>query len=465
MSFQQFLLILAARWKVAVATLLTVVAITVAVSYILPPQYTATASVVIDVKSPDPVAGVMLPAIIMPSYMATQVDIINSERVAQTVVKMLKMDENPAAREQWFEATEGKGRVDLWLAEALQKKLDVKPSRESNVIAIAYSAIDPDFAATVANAFAQAYMNTTLALKVEPARQYATWFDSQNKELRENLENAQTKLSAYQQQHGIVATDERLDNETAKLNELSSQLTLVLAQTADAQSKQRSGAASDTLPDVFQNSLIQSLKVDIARQEGKLQELSGNLGRNHPQYKQMEAEIAALKQRLEAETRHIAKGFSTSGNVSKDKESVLRAALDAQKKKVLQLKRERDEVAVLMKDVEAAQKAYDAVSQRLTQTRLESQSNQTNVSMLTAASPPIKPSSPLILLNTLIALFLGTMLGLCAAVLRELSDRRIRSLDDLVALMAVPVLADIGKTRLRRRPVARRSLSPLLSSK
>lgn len=465
MSFQQFLLILAARWKIALGTLLAVVAITLAVSYVLPPQYTASASVVLDVKSPDPVAGVMLPAIVMPSYMATQVDIINSERVAQTVVKMLRMDENPAAREQWLEATEGKGRVDLWLAEALQKKLDVKPSRESNVITIAYSAVDPDFAATLANAFAHAYMNTTLALKVEPARQYAEWFGSQNKELRENLEKAQTKLSQYQQEHGIVASDERLDAETAKLNDLSSQLTVVLTQSADAQSKQRSGAASDTLPDVFQNTLIQSLKVDIARQEGKLQELSGNLGRNHPQYKQMEAEIAALKQRLEIETKHIAKGFTTSGTVSKDKEAVLRAALEAQKKRVLQLKRERDEVAVMTRDVEAAQKAYEAVAQRLTQSRLESQSNQTNVSILTAASPPNKPSSPLILLNTLIAIFLGTILGLCAAVARELSDRRVRSIDDLVTLLPVPVLADIGKARRPRRLPFRGSPSPVLSSK
>ena len=135
-----------------------------------------------------------------------------------------------------------------------------------------------------------------------------------------------------------------LDTETAKLNELSTQLTVVLAQSADAQSKQRSGAASDTLPEVVQNSLIQSLKVDIARQEAKLQELAGNLGRNHPQYKQMEAELASLKQKLEAETKHLTRGLSTSGTVSKDKETVIRAALEAQKKRVLQLKRERDEV-------------------------------------------------------------------------------------------------------------------------
>jgi chain length determinant protein EpsF len=341
----------------------------------------------------------------------------------------------------------------------------VKPSRESNVITINYKATDPQFAAAVANGFARAYMNTTIELKVQPAQQYADWFGTQGKELRENLEQAQAKLSAYQQEHGIVASDERLDNETARLNELSTQLTVVLAQTADAQSKQRSGAASDTLPDVTQNSLIMNLKVEIARQEAKLQELSGNLGRNHPQYRQAEAELASLKQRLEAETKHIASGFSTSGSVSKDKEAVIRAALEAQKRKVLQLKRERDEVAVLTRDVEAAQKAYEAVTQRLTQTRLESQANQTNVSVLTPAVAPIEASSPKILLNGLVALFLGTLLGIGTAFLIELADRRVRSLEDLAALMSVPVLANIGKARQPRRRFFRRGVSPAFSSR
>ena len=75
----------------------------------------------------------------------------------------------------------------------------------------------PEFAAAVANAFAHAYMSTTIELKVEPARQYADWFGTQGKELRDRLEKAQAKLSAYQQEHGIVASDERVgyrDGET-----------------------------------------------------------------------------------------------------------------------------------------------------------------------------------------------------------------------------------------------------------
>ena len=136
MTLQQFLLILWARRKVVLLTFFTTVLTTLAVSLLLPKQYTADTSVVIDVKSPDPIAGMVLPGMMAPGYMATQVNIINSDRVAQRVVKLLRMEENPTVREQWLEETEGRGQMSAWLGNLLQKKLDVKPSRESNVINI-----------------------------------------------------------------------------------------------------------------------------------------------------------------------------------------------------------------------------------------------------------------------------------------------------------------------------------------
>ena len=57
-----------------------------------------------------------MPGLATPGYMATQVDIINSDRVAQRVVKLLRMDESPAIREQWMEATDGEGELTFgWL--------------------------------------------------------------------------------------------------------------------------------------------------------------------------------------------------------------------------------------------------------------------------------------------------------------------------------------------------------------
>ena len=121
MTLQQFLLILRARWLVALLTLLVTVVVTVVVSLIIPKEYTASAAVVVDVKSPDPVSGMVLQGMMAPGYMATQIDIINSERVAQRVVKLLRMEESAAIRAQWQQETDGKGQLATWLADLLQK--------------------------------------------------------------------------------------------------------------------------------------------------------------------------------------------------------------------------------------------------------------------------------------------------------------------------------------------------------
>src|SRR5256885_1953284 len=449
MNLHQFLTVLRARFGLIVLILLGTVAAIVAASLVLPKKYTATAAVMVDVKSPDPITGTIIHAMVMPGYMATQRDIISSDRVAQKAVRLLKLDEAPSRKEQWLQSTQGRGTLVAWLADGLQKKLDVKPSRESNVIDVLYSASDPAFAAAVANAFAQAYIDASIELRVEPARQYARWFGEQDQGLRENVLKAQARLSEYQQNYGILASDERLDSETAKLNDLSAQLTVVQGQTAEARSKQRSGSAANTLPEVVQNPLIHTLKADIARQEAKLQEVAGNLGKNHPQYQRMESELASLKQRLEAETRLIMSGFSTASAVSKDKEADLMADIAAQKKKVLAMKQARDELAALQRDVDLAQKAYEGVSQRLTQSRLESEFTQSNVSVLTLASEPVEPSFPNLLLNTVAAILLGTLCGIGAALGLEILDRRIRSAQDVLEMLQLPMLGVIPR---RKRP-------------
>ncbi|EXI69015.1 MAG: tyrosine kinase [Candidatus Accumulibacter adjunctus] len=464
MTLQQLLLILWARRKPALAILALAVLATLVVSLLLPKQYKASTAVVVDVKSPDPIAGMVLPGLMAPGYMATQVDIVTSDRTAQRVVKLLRMDESTPIREQWLEATEGRGEITHWLAELLQKKLDVKPSRESNVINIGFTGQEPAFTAAVANAFAQAYIDTTIELRVEPARQYATWFDSQVKAQRERLEAAQKALSDFQQESGIIATDERLDYEMQKYNELSSQLTQAEAQGADSSSKQKLGS-SDTLPEVMTNPLINQLKADVARLESRLKELSGNLGENHPQYQRTLAEVNELKARLKSETQKVTSSIGTAGRVSQAKEVELQAAIEAQRKKVLDLKKQRDEISVLVREVESAQRGFDAIGQRMTQSTLEAQSLQTNVSVLTPAFQPLSPSGPRVFLNVIVAFMVGTVLAVAVALGVELAQPRVRSAGDLAIAMSVPVLSVLdsatvspaeGKWRLWRRPRIRR---------
>ena len=384
-----------------------------------------------------------------PGYMTTQAQIIGSDRVAQRVVKLLRLDQNPTVQQQWRDETGGQGSLEVWLGGLLKKALQVLPSRDSNIISVSYTVTDTGFAAAIANAFAQVYIDTNIELRVDPARQYSRWFGDQGKSMRENLENAQSRLSEFQQQKGIVAKDERVDVETAKLNDLSAQLTVVQAQTSDFESKQKSGEA--TLPDVMGNPLVAALTSDIARLETKLQEGAGILGKNHPSYQRMETELAGLKKQLEIETQRVTKSFASSTAVGRNRESELRAAIAAQKKKLLELRNERDQLAVLQRDVDAAQSAWDTVSKRYTQTSLESQVTQTNVSVLSPAVQPLEHSSPNIPKYMLISLFLGILLAGGAAFGLELLDRRIRSVDDLTQMLEVPVLAVIRRPRPKRQ--------------
>ena len=443
MTLQQFLLILRARYLVALLVFLITVAATVAVSLILPKEYTANAAVVVDVKSPDPVSGMMLAGMIAPGYMATQIDIINSDRVAQRVVKLLRMDESAAVRAQWQEATQGKGQLINWLSDLLQRRLEVKPARESNVINISYSGADPDFAAAVSNAFAQAYLDVNLDLKLAPARQYAAFFEEQTKQMRDKLEKAQQSLSTYQQKNGIVSADERLDFETAKLNETSSQLTGIQGQTTDSQSK-RGNNQADTVAEVMQSPLINGLKADIARLDARLQESNVNLGKNHPQTQRTEMELATLKSQLDTETRKITSSIETTYQVSKQREQQLQSAVAVQKTRVLTLNKQRDDLNVLRRDIETAQRAFEQVSQRASQTNIESQNGQTNIAVLNAASPPAEPSKPRVLLNVLVSVFLGTLLGVGLALVLELVNRRVRSSEDLAEALDLPVLGAIA---------------------
>ena len=449
MRLSQILAILAARRWIALWVFFLTVLVTTLLSFLLPKTYTASTTVVINAKGADPVTGQMLPAALMPGYMATQFDIIASRNVALKVVDKLQIAQNPTAQAKFQEATDGEGDIRDYYADQFLQGLEVKPSRESSVIEISYRGPDPGFAAALSNAFAEAYIQTSLELKTNPAKQASVFFDNQIKALRTDVEKAQARLSAYQNEHGITSSEGRLDVEMARLAELSSQLVVAQAQTYDSNSRRnqlKRGGASDS-PEILSNSLIQGLKSQLVAAEAKLSEVSQRLGVNHPQYQAAQQEVNNLRQSIQNEIAKTSSSVGQSAQVSQLREGEIKAALDAQKQRVLQLKSEQDEMAVLLREVESAQRIYDNALLRFGQTSLESQSDQTEISVLNPATPPLKHSSPKILINIVLSLFLGGLLAVGVAIAVEMLDRRVRSADDLAQLMTIPVLAALVKPK------------------
>jgi uncharacterized protein involved in exopolysaccharide biosynthesis len=245
------------------------------------------------------------------------------------------------------------------------------------------------------------------------------------------------------QKNGITSADERLDYETTKLNETSSQLTGVQAQTTDSQSKRQSSKA-DTVAEVMQNPLINNLKSDIARLEAKLTETGGNLGKNHPRTLRTESELATVKAQLEQETRKVTSSIETTYQISRQREDQLRAVLNAQKGRVMILNKQRDELNVLRREVESAQRLFDSMSARASQSNIESQTNQTNIAILNPAIAPTSSSKPRVVLNILVSVFLGTLFGVGLALTLELRNRRVRSSEDMSDALDIPLLGHVS---------------------
>lgn len=445
MNVHQFLLILLARKKIILGTLLVTVLLALGWSLAQQKTYTATASVLLNYKGVDPLTGLTMPGQLMPGYMATQMDIIGSKNVALRVVDALGMASSPAVQKQFQDASEGKGTARDWLADLLLKKLQIMPSRESSVVEISFSGADPAFAAAVANAFADEYQRLSVQLKTEPAKNASSYFNEQTKQLRDNLEAAQARLSKYQQEKGIVSLDNnRVDVELSRLNDLSSQL--VVAQTAamEANSRERAAGGAVNSPDVANNALVQNLRVSLASAEAKLADAGSRFGRNHPQYKAASAEVGKLRAELNAAVGTVTKSVGANADVLRQREAELRSELAAQKTRVLELNRTRDELGPLLKDLEGAQRAYDSATQRFSQTRIEAQSEQSDISVLNPAVAPTVPSGPRVMLNTLASILLGTILGVGLALMFELINRPVRSSGDIKDMLGIPVLGTIA---------------------
>lgn len=451
MDLQQYWLALKARRKAFFLVFAFTVAVAVVVSLAVPKRYDAIATVLIDAPDAQTLgAEARLSPRERAGYMFTQIDLIQSGRVAQRVVRELKLAQQPGVRDDWEKETDGIGTIDEWLAGQLLERLKVD-SGAANIITIKYSANDRKFAAAVANGFAKAYLETALAMRTEPTREAATWFEGQLKSLRGEVLQAQSRLTAYQKKTGVVIGD-RADLEYSRLGEISTALSASrnAALEAEARYKQareaaaHAGAAAE-LPEVFANPYIITVKTALQAAEGRLEEQSRELGKNHPAFQRTALEVQTLRERLNGETKKLIASLGNAAAQAKKREQELTGALAQQQDRIVRARDASVEMAVLTRDLESAQRAYETATQRYIVTKVESRARQTNLALLTPAVEPVQPAAPRVGLISGLAVLVGLLLAAGLVYLLEITDRRVRSRADLEQKLAVPSLGNLSK--------------------
>lgn len=448
MNPSSLLLAVRARYKIVLLALGVTILAAIAISLTQPKKYLASVSMVVNYKGVDPVTGVSVPAQLMPGYIATQVDIIKSRSVALKVVDNLNLASAPTAQSQFQNATGGKGTLRDWLADSLLGNLDVVPGRESSVLTINYHGKDPQKVAQMANAFAEAYLDVSVQLKINPVQRASGYITAQIKTLRDQYELAQSRLSKYQKDNNIYSADNRADVETARLNELSSQLVSVQSLSMDTTSRRSQVETnSRNSPDVMNNAMVQNLQNNLSLAEARFADIAQRLAPNHPQYMAAKSEVDKLRSNLQDQIRMSSASVIAAADINNRRESDLRAAVAEQKAKVQALNGSRDEFSLLTNEMENARHAYELATQRLNQISLEGQSKEADIAILTAATQPLSAAGPRLLTTLLLAAIGGVILGLGGALLLELLDQRVRSTSQLAEAFDLPMLGVIQKPK------------------
>lgn len=433
---------LRARWRLIALTTLVVLAIVGVWTWTSPRTYTAAATLLFDTQQADPVAsksgGGQTKAA---ALIGTQADIIRSVYVAQRVARNLRMDRNPELVRQ-YQASNSSLPIQEWIGRRITKPLEILPTRNTSVLAVNYKSEDPALAARLATAFAQAYVQVQLQLRIDPARVYSQWFESQIREARARLERAQAQLTRFQQERGLVGAG-RFDIEQAQLSALSQQLTV--AQADAAQSRAKAGSNIGSSSDAQQSPVVQGLDSQIAGKSAALQQLRQSLGPNHPMVESANAEIAELRAKRAQAVGVAVSAVQTANAAAQARAGELSGLVQAQRERLLRLSGAQDQMAVLQRDVDTARNAYDAVTARLNEMRLQSEVPMSNVSLLDQAVAPTLPSSPNVALRFLLGLLAGLFVGIAAAFFLEWRNPRVRTIGGLVSLTGVPVLADLNR--------------------
>jgi uncharacterized protein involved in exopolysaccharide biosynthesis len=417
----------------------------IAAGLFLPKTYTATAEIYIEYRGNDPILGRQFSAMQDESYMATQIDIIKSDDVARYVIDTTRLMDRPEARA--VAAKSGEAVLRSGLMRALVTDLQVVPKRNSRVLDLQFSSKDAAFARDGLNAVIKGYMDINNKIHSTPAKLRQEQYSGQLAALQMEVDRIQREITAYQQEQGIVDADERLDTGSRQFGDLSSRLLTIQAAQSEAVTRKRSiqallasGTRAYDIPEISRQEGVRDVKLRLIDVEGRLSEASGVLGSNHPRYRSLEADRAALLAQLERASSTAMRSIEQEEQRFAEQVARLQAEIKGRQEQLLEAKKHRDVIASLQRQLASAQQVYNSAVARYDEILMQSSVTTPTIAVLQWAEKPVRHSKPNVVNNVLVSIPGGVMLGLMLALLLELTYRRMRCVEDLEASLPVPVL-------------------------
>jgi succinoglycan biosynthesis transport protein ExoP len=483
------------QWRLI--ALVTGLAIMVGAIYIAisPSKFTAQVDMVIDTKRANwtqtEMASENRP--VEDASVDSEIETTKSERVASLVISRLHLIEDPefikagsSLKRQIFsllrltEESEQLSKDQLMrrVLSTLKDNLGVVRLGRSYIEQISYTSLDRDKAASIANAFADAYIEDQLQAKFEATRRASAWLEQRIGELRQQASDAYRTVQDFKSENSIIiGVDGKLASEI-ELDQLGIALAKARADTSQAKArldrisrvmeqrtdKESLGIPDPVVTDALSNPVITRLRQQFLDDQNKESEWTARYGSDHQAARNLRGEMAALQRAIWDEISRIAESYKSELQIAKSQEE----AIDKRMTEVFKNSAATRQSQVHLRELETAANSYRGIYEtflsRFTQSVQQQSFPSTEARVVTAASPPLSPSSPKIALTLALATLCGLGLGLMSAVAREQLNRRIHTRAEIEKLLGINCLAILPafkqkKTRLRKLAAAQNSLA------
>jgi uncharacterized protein involved in exopolysaccharide biosynthesis len=419
------------RASILIAVVLIIA--TAVIVKLLPKSYAATATVLVNYEANDPTRQV--PAELFASYMLTQIELMQSRDVLQTVISKLNLTDDPEFAPK---VSNSLATPSDWAEKNLRANVEVAQGKGIELLYVTATSKDRNKAAAIANAVVDAYQSRERDRVRDPKSGRQFEYSEQLRELKAKVDVAQSNMADFRQRTGLADVSSANDVETQTLNGLEQQLLVAQNQRREAESKTVGDqAVSNT---VLTSSLIQNLKNQLATLESQLAQMSQTLGPQHPKVLELQSQIAATQRSLNQEVQTFKSGSNNDVASARQVEENMQRAVAAQRTKLVAVRKMQDEGQKLQLELESAQNVYKRALDGYDQIMFAS------ASVVTRAKAPIESTKP----PKMALLAGGVILALLLAVLVPLSrelffNRRVRCRDDVEREFGIPVLAEFDR--------------------
>ncbi|MGA2552071.1 MAG: hypothetical protein ABSF50_18140 [Burkholderiaceae bacterium] len=395
----------------------------------------------------DPLNGKQLPVGQLESYIATQMELMQTSEVLLAVVDALSLTQNGDYADDY---PTGRGTLREWVAKKVSANLVIYQGQMgSQLIYVTYAAKTPVEAAQVANAVVDVYKEQDHLRSTGPPAERAQRFAVQLNDLKRRVEQAQKDVTDFHQRNGLIDDETKTNVDAVLLANLQGRL--IEAQGAVHVAQSRKSADQASSDQVLSSLQIQALKTQLTAQELRAAQLERVYTPDHPEVRDARSQIEVIQHALSAAIGGYSNNASANLDGDHRLEQSLQQAIAAQRASMLATSRLRDEAAKYSLELESAQTMYKRALQEYDQIMFSSGGLYTNVSVVSRARPPLKPSKPKLLTGLILGSGLAGLFALSIPVGLELSNRRVRCRDDLERYHGIPVLMELGRLPERNR--------------